>query len=455
MIHCPQCNFKNPDTARFCGDCGFNIASYDELQDADLNFLNLALKGKIKIEKLIGRGGMASVYLGTQLGLDRQIVVKLINREYSQDQGMIARFLEEAKTTAKYKHPQIVEVIDVGIHENRPYYIMEYLPNGSLEEKLSEYKTKNHPFPLMEALKITAKVLSALDFCHKKGLGAHRDIKPENIMFSEDDLPKLVDFGIAKTGGENKTQTGYTIGTSKYMSPEQCEGKKDIDGRSDIYSVGIMLYELLVGDAPFTGNSAVSVANKHINEKLPKLSSMMKAKFGDWHEFREHQEEISQIELIIGSACEKDRDRRISIAKEMEGMLSAVINDVISFDKRKQISTNISGQAKFESAEYTDEIENTISTQIDKIENETETETKNGVRKFRVRLLFAGIILLLAVGAFVRNLTYFPENIIIESIPSGASVTDMTTYTVVGKTPYRTSKSEFGTYDYLLKLEGY
>ncbi|MCZ8155780.1 MAG: protein kinase [Leptospira sp.] len=314
-ITCPQCNTENPDTARFCGNCGTNLADFSN-DDKDLELLQTALSPKFRIDAKVGQGGMAAVYLGEQTTLSRPITVKLLNVEMSKDNGIRERFVQEAKTSANLKHPNIVDIIDVGQAEGRPYLIMEYGSGGSLQELLTKMKSETgEGIPLKEAVKFTIHILRALDAAHKKGI-VHRDIKPENILLRDNGDCFIVDFGIAKVkGASQKTQTGLTIGTVAYMSPEQCEGAIDLDGRSDIYSVGILLYELITGDKPFVGDNPISVIRKHLDEPIPSLSKFLKTKVGQAAIIDSKQ--LGPLDQVIKKACEKKKDRRYASASEM------------------------------------------------------------------------------------------------------------------------------------------
>lgn len=312
MKVCPSCGAETGDRVKFCGSCGFSFLSVETKTDSDLELLRKHLSPKFQVEKQLGEGGMALVYIGEQSALDRQVVIKLLKQELSKDAGMRDRFLQEAKTSAKLKHPNIIDIIDVGIADERPYFIMEYISRGSLDEYL---KSKGN-LEITEVAGIVSKILKGLSLAHKQSV-VHRDIKPENILLREDNEPVIVDFGIAKVSGAAKTQTGLTMGTVSYMSPEQCMGQADIDGRSDIYSVGIMLYELLTGEVPFKGEHAISVVNMHVNTAFPDMRKLKNAK-----------EIPDSMIKIIEKACAKDKTERYATALEMKDALEGVGTDL-------------------------------------------------------------------------------------------------------------------------------
>lgn len=215
--------------------------------------------------KKINSGGMATVYLATQHSVGRTVALKIMKPSLDQDPEFHQRFQREATIIGQLSHPNIIPIYDIGRHEKFNYISMEFLSKGSLDEKIKQGITTEI------ALKITLGIAAALDHAHSKGY-VHRDIKPENILFREDDSPVLTDFGIARTikSKANMTQVGAVIGTPYYMSPEQAKGETS-DGRSDLYSLGIVLYEMLTGSRPFQADSSLALGIKHIHEQAPKL----------------------------------------------------------------------------------------------------------------------------------------------------------------------------------------
>jgi serine/threonine protein kinase len=213
-----------------------------------------------KIEKVLGQGGMACVYLAIQENFDRHVALKIMAEHLIRDESFAKRFLKEAKTVARLSHQSIVPVFDVGATGNYHYMAMEYLPGGDLKHKMRA------GLSLLDSIRIIKAIAAGLHYAGNKGL-VHRDIKPENILFREDNSPVISDFGIVRDTDSktNMTVTGAVIGTPHYMSPEQAEGAT-VDPRSDIYSLGVILYEMLTGHVPFTGESAVSIGIKHITE---------------------------------------------------------------------------------------------------------------------------------------------------------------------------------------------
>ncbi|HSC68556.1 MAG TPA: bifunctional serine/threonine-protein kinase/formylglycine-generating enzyme family protein [Cellvibrio sp.] len=215
--------------------------------------------------KKINSGGMATVYLATQHSVGRTVALKVMKPSLDKDPEFHQRFQREATIIGQLSHPNIIPIYDIGRHGELNYISMEFLPKGSLDEKILA------GIPTERTLKITLGIAAALEHAHSKGY-VHRDIKPENILFREDDSPVLTDFGIARTikSKANMTQVGSVIGTPYYMSPEQAKGETS-DGRSDLYSLGVVLYEMLTGTRPFHADSSIALGIKHIHEQAPKL----------------------------------------------------------------------------------------------------------------------------------------------------------------------------------------
>jgi len=216
------------------------------------------------IDKL-GRGAMAQVYLAIQNALDRKVALKIMADNLLDDPEYSSRFLREAKIVAQLSHPHIVSVYDVGVFQGSHYLSMEYHPGGDLKSKIKR------GISLQDGLRIARQLALALNFAHKEGY-IHRDVKPENILFDRNDSAILTDFGIARAGNSasDMTAVGTIMGTPKYMSPEQAQGI-NVDGRADLYSLGIMIFEMLSGHAPYDSDNAIAICHMHINKPIPKL----------------------------------------------------------------------------------------------------------------------------------------------------------------------------------------
>jgi serine/threonine-protein kinase PpkA len=209
---------------------------------------------------------MASVYLAIQESFDREVALKVMSPFLNSDPAFATRFARESRIVAQIHHSSIVPVIDVGQYQGHHYLCMEFLPGGDLKQRIVAGRHGTHL-----ALNVCVAISSALDLAHRKGF-VHRDIKPENILFREDGTPVLTDFGIARAieTGTQLTMAGTMVGTPSYMSPEQVKGG-ELDGRSDLYSLGVVFYEMLVGMVPFRADSTMSLAIKHLSEPLPIL----------------------------------------------------------------------------------------------------------------------------------------------------------------------------------------
>jgi hypothetical protein len=218
-----------------------------------------------RLERRLGEGGMAEVWAATQLSLERPVAVKLLSTDGRVTPEMAARFEREARTIARLEHPRIVGIFDVGrASDGRLYFAMPLLPNGDLGRRDLRFAPR-------EVVRVLRAVLEALDFAHANGV-IHRDVKPANILFDRDDRPLLADFGIALSRDERRRVTSQrqTLGSSGYMSPEQARSG-DVDARADLYSVGVVAFELLTGDLPFHGADALAVALAHIEQPVPRL----------------------------------------------------------------------------------------------------------------------------------------------------------------------------------------
>ncbi|WP_460067731.1 protein kinase domain-containing protein [Streptomyces sp. YKOK-I1] len=238
--------------------------------------------GRYQLRDLLGQGGMASVHLAYDSVLDRQVAVKTLHTELGREQAFRERFRREAQAVAKLTHTNIVSVFDTGEDEmgglTTPYIVMEYVEGRPLGSVLDEDVRQQGAMPADKALKITADVLAALEISHEMGL-VHRDIKPGNVMMTKRGVVKVMDFGIARamqSGVTSMTQTGMVVGTPQYLSPEQALGR-GVDARSDLYSVGIMLFQLVTGRLPFDADSPLAIAYAHVQEEPVAPSSINRA----------------------------------------------------------------------------------------------------------------------------------------------------------------------------------
>ena len=226
--------------------------------------------GRYTVGQMIGTGGMADVYIGLDTRLNREVAIKVLRRDLAKDPAFVARFRKEALAAGGLNHPGIVAVYDSGEENNSPYIVMELVSGQTLRQKLQAGQ-----LPLSTSLEIIKGILQALDYSHNKGI-IHRDIKPSNIMITDSSDIKVMDFGIARATddiGATLTNTWNVVGTAQYLSPEQATGEM-ADGRSDLYSLGCLMYELLTGRPPFTGDTPVSVAYQHVSSPLTPASQI-------------------------------------------------------------------------------------------------------------------------------------------------------------------------------------
>ncbi|BAO45218.1 serine/threonine-protein kinase [Thiolapillus brandeum] len=282
-----------------------------------------------KILHLVGRGANATVYLALQESLNRHVALKILQKFDRPAQAV--RFFNEGQIVASMNHPNIITIYDIGSVGSQQYIAMEYLDGGSLKEKI-----RDKPSPA-EALDIVQSIGSALDFVHQMDI-VHRDIKPENILFHKRGMPKITDFGVAKALDRdmNLTMDGTALGSPYYLSPEQAEGK-DLDGRSDIYSLGVILFEMLAGHKPYRGESQIEVIFGHLNQPIPSLPE-------------EHRHYQGLVEKMMA----KNPQDRFSSAQEMLQYMNALRNlgdsgtggQIPNLDRRSQRSKPTSTQSQ-------------------------------------------------------------------------------------------------------------
>ena len=267
-------------------------------------YVGRVFDNRYRIEKVIGIGGMAIVFKATDMLMRRTVAVKILKDEISADEQSVKRFINESKAVAMLSHPNIVNIYDVSVRDNIKYIVMEFVEGITLKNYMKHREVLN----LREIVSYTTQILRALDHAHKKGI-VHRDIKPQNIMLLKNGIIKVMDFGIAKLpNAETVTMTDKAIGTVYYISPEQVGGK-NVDARSDLYSLGSMMYEMATGDMPFTAESPVSVALKHVNDAaIPPREINAMIPVG--------------LEQIILRAMEKDPETRYQSAEAMLGHIT-------------------------------------------------------------------------------------------------------------------------------------
>ncbi len=231
--------------------------------------LGTRLSGRYRLEARIAAGGMSTVYKAIDETLERAVAVKLMHREIASDSDQLERFRREARAVAQLSHPHIVGVIDTGEDDGRPYIVFEYVEGETLKDLIR----REGPLPVAEAIAYAIEIARALGAAHARHI-VHRDVKPQNVLIDAEGSAKVTDFGIARTLEEDGlTADGRVLGTTDYVSPEQALGQA-VTGQSDLYSLGIVLYEMLTGEVPFTGENQVAVAMKHVREEIPDVAVM-------------------------------------------------------------------------------------------------------------------------------------------------------------------------------------
>ncbi len=261
--------------------------------------------GRYRILRKLGSGGMADVYLAEDEDLGRRVAIKILNERYSSDEAFTERFRREAKSAASLSHPNIVSIYDRGESDGRPYIAMEVIEGRSLKELI----VAKGPLPIAVAVDYAKQILAALRFAHRHGI-IHRDIKPHNILLGGDNRVFVTDFGIARTGPSEMTEVGSIMGTAQYLSPEQARGAP-VTAASDLYSAGVVLFEMLTGKTPFTGDTPIEIAMKHLNE-LP-------------HPPSDLREDIPpELDQIVLRSLAKDPHERYEAAEQFSADLDRV-----------------------------------------------------------------------------------------------------------------------------------
>jgi eukaryotic-like serine/threonine-protein kinase len=275
------------------------------------SLIGTVLSGRYRLESKLGSGGMSTVYLARDDTLERWVAVKVMHREMSDQPDQIERFRREARAVAQLSHPNIVAVIDAGEDGGHPYIVFEYVDGETLKQRIERVG----PLPVDEATAYAIEIGRGLSAAHTRRL-VHRDVKPQNVLIDSEGRAKVTDFGIARSlESDGLTQTGRVLGTTDYVSPEQAMGQ-GVDARSDIYSLGVLLYEMLTGEVPFEAETVVGVAMKHVNEQMPDVQ-------------RRRPEVSSALAAVIERATAKDQKKRprnmAEFLADLEGALQVEV----------------------------------------------------------------------------------------------------------------------------------
>jgi len=268
------------------------------------------LVGAYRVERQLGSGGMATVYLAHHEKLDRNVALKVMHPNLLEDPNFKARFEREAKIIAKLDHPNIVPIYDFSEHEGQPYLVMKVVEGQTLKRRL-----RGGALPLDEIKRIMRAVADALDYAHRQGV-LHRDIKPSNILIDENGTPYLTDFGLARIArtGETTLSADMMLGTPYYVSPEQAQSDPNIDGRTDVYSLGVVLYELLVGRVPFMGDTAYATVHDHIYKEPPPPSTL-------------NPDITPEVEAVVMRALAKNPAERYQTARELVEAFESALDE--------------------------------------------------------------------------------------------------------------------------------
>lgn len=281
---------------------------------AQPTWIGQTLNGRYYIEELLGQGGMSAVYKASDPNLKRVVAIKLIHPHLAGDPSFVQRFKEEATAVASLRHPNIVQVYDFNSDQDVSYMVLEFIPGETLQDNLKRLSGQKRNMDVSQAVKITIEICDALNYAHQRGM-IHRDIKPANIMLDVYGHAILMDFGIVKiVGGTQHTATGAVMGTARYMSPELIRSES-ADQRSDIYSLGVTLYEMLSGKTPFEADSAMTLMMMHLNDPVPDPRKL-------------RQDLPPALVTILNRSLAKDRNQRYASAAVMASDLKQVLSNL-------------------------------------------------------------------------------------------------------------------------------
>jgi eukaryotic-like serine/threonine-protein kinase len=319
MKSCPSCATPNADETRFCVDCGTSLAAPQPFTPtpgtgrvSNNPTPGMIIDGKYAVERVLGEGAMGIVYLAKDLVTETLVVVKSVRAELADNPEFRARALDEGRVLARIDHPNVVRLNAVVVEETQLYLVMQYIEGNSLDRLIEGYQAQGKQVPLDEALRVFRMMVQGVAAVHREGV-IHRDIKPANILVrARDGVIKVSDFGIAKAGEAFRTgrfRTIGVVGSPAYMAPEQRAGAHDLDRRADIYALGIVFFELLVGEVPFMAATEEDLVRLHSEAILPSVCRL-------------RPELPPALDAILARACAKDRRDRFSSCEELDAALA-------------------------------------------------------------------------------------------------------------------------------------
>lgn len=360
--------------------------------------------GPYRILEQVGRGGMASVYKAYHEKLGRHIAIKIIHESMLQEEDAFrARFEREAQIVASLEHPNIVSVFEFNEHQGRPYLVMKFIEGKSLKEIMSE-----RPLTLPEILSIMTAIAGAVAYAHQRGY-LHRDIKPSNILLDEKQVPYLADFGLARimNAADSTLSKEMVLGTPQYISPEQAQGNRPIDGRTDVYSIGVVLYEMIVGHVPFIADTPYAIIHKQIYQPVPRPSQI-------------NPEIPEGVEQVLLKALEKDPDQRYKTPVELMTALKKAVRvsglHHLSHDRAAVAARSLVQTVDEKTALAEEAVREKISSPLQSAKQAQAYQLENG-RRWMLSGLVAFVVSLAILGLLLLSVAEQIQTVIFQLNP--------------------------------------